>query len=124
MSSPDYKLLFQRAEEEIGQLKQEKTQLAQKNTHPTQKTSFLEFLRVCHELLSSPLQVGSPSHSTKGAMPPPRGKYCPANLVRWEECAHLQQEIFDSVCNHFNARQEHPTKMFWLFFVLKGLPMD
>lgn len=87
MSSLDYKLLFQRAEE-IGQLKQEKTQLEQK-THSSRRKprswNFSEPAMNCYPV------------STKGAIPPPQGKYCPTNLVRWEECAHLQQEIFDSM---------------------------
>ncbi|KAJ5371837.1 hypothetical protein N7517_003843 [Penicillium concentricum] len=114
MSSPDYKLLFQRTEEETHHLEQEIAQLKQ-------KTSLLEFLQACHELLSSPVQVGSLSTSTQSAIQPPQGKQCPANIVRWEDCAMLQQEVFDSVCNHLNATQAHPSRLFLTSLNIEGV---
>ncbi|KAJ5520855.1 hypothetical protein N7463_001308 [Penicillium fimorum] len=114
MRSPNYKILFQRAKEETSQLEQEIAQLKQ-------KTSLLEFLQACHELLSSSLQVGCLSISTQNAIQPPRGKHCPANIVRWEDCAMLQQEIFDSVCNHLNATQAQPSRLFLTPLNIQGV---
>ena len=49
-TSPDYKALYLQS---------------------TQKTTFFEYLRTCHELLTRPFQVRSPSRCTKGTIPPP-----------------------------------------------------
>ncbi|CAI7590317.1 unnamed protein product [Penicillium glandicola] len=128
MSSPDYKLLFQRSEEERRRLEQEgrrleqeNTQLQQKNTQYEQKTSFLEYLQACHELLSVPLAVDSLARSTKGPIKAPEGKYCPTKLVQWEDCAIVQQEIFDSVCNYLHATQAQPARLFLELARIEGL---
>ncbi|EEH37576.2 hypothetical protein PAAG_07994 [Paracoccidioides lutzii Pb01] len=64
------------------------------------QTSLPEFIRACHTLLSIPLRVAEPSHSTKGAIQPPKGKYCPTKLLPWVDLPAKQQDIYTSVCNY------------------------
>lgn len=65
-----------RAEEGQKQVEEEK----KRADEYIQQTTLLEFLCVCHDLLSLLLQVRTPSRSTKGKIPPPKGKYCPTQL--------------------------------------------
>lgn len=105
-SSPDYKQLFLKLQEEKRQ--------------STQNTTFIEFIRSCHELLSQPLQVRTPSRSTQGALPLPGGKYCPTRLDQWEDCHVVQQKIYNSVCDHLQADSENPYRLFWPVTELQG----
>jgi len=107
-SPPNYKELFERetklrrqaeeerrqaeeerrqAEEERRQAEEGRRQAEKQNRQFTRKTSLLEYLRTCHNLLSRPLRVRTPSRSTKGKIPAPQGKYCPARLLPWTDCA-------------------------------------
>lgn len=106
-SSPDYKQLFLKLQEEKRQ--------------STQNTTFIEFIRSCHELLSQPLQVRTPSCSTQGTLPLSRGKYCPTRLDQWEDCHVVQQKIYNSVCDHLQADGEHPYRLFWPVTELQGV---
>ncbi|KAJ5131203.1 uncharacterized protein N7515_007242 [Penicillium bovifimosum] len=99
-SSPDYKALFlqerearKRAEDQV------------------KRTTFVELLRHCHELLSRPLQVGSLSSLTTGTIPLPKGKYCPTRLEQWVDCAAQQQDIYDSVRRYLQP-EENPPRIF------------
>jgi hypothetical protein len=77
--SPDYKALFLREK--------------RRNQH----TTFSEFIRACHTLLSTSLKVETTSRSTRGTIPPPSGKYCPTRRRLWEDCPARQQAIYDAV---------------------------
>jgi hypothetical protein len=141
-SSPDYKELFERetklrrqaeegrrqaeeerrqAEEERRQAEEEKRQAEERNRQFTRKTSLLEYLRTCHNLLSRPLHIRTPSRSTKGKIPAPQGKYCPARLRPWTDCAAAQQEIYDSVCSYLQATSDHPLQLFSTVARLEGV---
>jgi len=134
-SSPNYKELLaletkrrKKAEEEQKQA-EEQRRLAEeqrrsaedRNTQFTRKTSLLEYLRLCHNLLSRPLRVRTPSRSTKGKIPAPQGKFCPARLLPWKDCATVQQEIYDSVCNYLHATSETPREIFSTVARVEGL---
>ncbi|KAJ5273118.1 hypothetical protein N7478_008243 [Penicillium angulare] len=77
------------------------------------KTTFAEFLRGCHDLLSRPLQIEPPSRPTTGQVPSPIGKYCPTKLRQWADCASRQQKIYDSVCKYFGDIDNQPHRLFW-----------
>ncbi|KAF9250322.1 hypothetical protein LCP9604111_3224 [Penicillium roqueforti] len=64
------------AEDEGRQEKERREQL-QKLSRPT---TFVEFLRHSHDLLSRPLRVEIPSRSITGKIPLPTGKYYPIRL--------------------------------------------
>ena len=94
---PDYKALFLKAEEEREQERERNRQ-----------TTLEEFIRACHNLLSRPLGVAAPSHSTKGTIPSPTGKYCPTQLVHWLDCPAEQQEIYNVVINYLHPADNAP----------------
>lgn len=127
-SSPDYKELFERetklrrqAEEERQQAEEERRHAEERNRQFTRKTSLLEYLRTCHNLLSCPLHVRTPSRSTKGKIPAPQGKYCPARLLPWTDCAAAQQEIYESVCSYLQTTSDHPPQLFSTVARLEGV---
>lgn len=87
---PDYKALFLKAEKEREQevelrrqereLRRQAEEAQRQERELNQQTTLEEFIRACHNLLSRPLGVAAPSHSTKGTIPSPTGKYCPPHL--------------------------------------------
>ncbi|KAJ5110880.1 hypothetical protein N7532_001415 [Penicillium argentinense] len=87
----------------------------------TRKTSLLQYLRSCHTLLSLPLAVRTPSRSTRGKIPAPQGKFCPARLLHWSDCASAQQRIFDDVCSFLHPSNEPPDEIFPTVEQLKGI---
>ncbi|GKZ25829.1 hypothetical protein AbraIFM66951_002830 [Aspergillus brasiliensis] len=121
-SSPDYKALYLRAEEERrraeqGQKKAEEERRRaeeerDQGREQTRPTTFLELLRLCHTLFSLPLRVEAPSRSTTGKIPPPTGKNCPLRLQHWEDCATRQQEIYRSVCTYLAPPDETAAQLF------------
>lgn len=141
-SSPNYKELFQReaklrqqaeedkqlakeerrqAEEQRQRAEEQRRQAEEQNRQFTRKTSLVEYLRTCHNLLSRSLRVRTPSRSTKGKIPAPQGKYCPARLLPWTNCAAAQQEIYDSVCDYLQATSDHPPQLFPTVARLEGV---
>lgn len=129
-SSPDYKSLFlqaeerqkqaeerQKQEEERRKLAEERRKLAEDEgkqekerreriEERTRQTTFIEFLRHCHNLLSLPLRVETLSRSTTGTIPLPSEKYCPLRLEPWLDYADQQREIYASVCNYLQPAEE------------------
>ncbi|KAJ5641197.1 hypothetical protein N7490_005197 [Penicillium lividum] len=89
-SSPDYKKLF----------------LAEKERN--RQTTFIEFISYCHNLLSRPLKAATPSRSTTGSVPLPRGKHCPTRLRLWSNCTADQQVIYDRVCHYLQSNNAAP----------------
>lgn len=87
----------------------------------TQKTHFFEFLQACHRLFSLPLQVQTPSRSTKGNIPAPEGKYCPTELRPWEDCPAIQQEMYSSVCTYLQANSDSAPRLFTSLSHLEGV---
>ncbi|KAE8307944.1 hypothetical protein BDV41DRAFT_583967 [Aspergillus transmontanensis] len=130
-SSPDYKALYLRAEEERrwaeeSQKKAEENQRRAEEERDqgrerTRPTTFLELLRLCHTFFSLQLRAESPSRSTTGKIPPPTGKYCPLRLRHWEDCAARQQEIYRSVCAYLAPPDETAAQLFSPRLVLEDL---
>ncbi|KAJ5252275.1 hypothetical protein N7489_002685 [Penicillium chrysogenum] len=121
-SSPDYKALYLRAEEERRRAEEEKRKAEEERDQGrerTRPTTFLELLRLCHSLFSLQLRVATPSRSTTGKIPAPTGKSCPWRLRHWEDCAARQQEIYRSVCTYL-APAEATAQLFLSRVVLEG----
>ncbi|OJZ79832.1 hypothetical protein ASPFODRAFT_66016 [Aspergillus luchuensis CBS 106.47] len=66
-------------------------------------------------------QVESPSRSTTGTVPAPKGKRCPLQLLPWTECTAIQQEIYHSVCTYLAPPGQPAAQLFPSRTVLKGL---
>ncbi|KAJ6171281.1 hypothetical protein N7470_000348 [Penicillium chermesinum] len=98
-SSPDYKSLFLQAEEGRKQAEERRKQAEDEGRllrERSRRTTFAEFIHTCHNLLSRPLRVESPSRSTTGTIPLPKGKFCPTRLRPWTECHAQQQTVYNS----------------------------
>ncbi|KAE8361555.1 hypothetical protein BDV27DRAFT_160604 [Aspergillus caelatus] len=122
-SSPDYKALYLRAEEDKRKAEEDKRKAEEERDQGrerTRPTTFLELLRLCHTLFSLSLRAEAPSRSTTGKIPPPTGKYCPLRLQHWEDCAARQQEIYRSVCAYLAPPGEAATQLFLSRIVLEG----
>ncbi|KAL4801673.1 hypothetical protein BDV18DRAFT_71781 [Aspergillus unguis] len=100
-SSPDYKSLFLQAEKRREQIEER-----------ARRTTFPEFLHHCHNLLSRPLKVATPSRSTTGTIPLPKGKHCPTRLRPWTDCIRQQQAIYDRVCTYLQPTDESRAQLF------------
>ncbi|KAL4775444.1 hypothetical protein BDW60DRAFT_143567 [Aspergillus nidulans var. acristatus] len=116
-SSPDYKALYLRAEEERKRAEEERDQERER----TRPTTFLELLRLCHTFFSLQLRAESPARSTTGKIPPPTGKYCPLWLRHWEDCAARQREIYRSVCAYLAPPDGTAAQLFSPRLLLEGL---
>ncbi|KAJ5569585.1 uncharacterized protein N7459_009015 [Penicillium hispanicum] len=115
-SSPDYKALFHQEREKRKQEEERRKHLEDRQ----KKTTLVEFLRYCHNVLSRPLRVRESSTSTKGEIPIPKGKHCPTRLKRWEGCAAQQQDIYNSLRRYLQPEQDAP-RLFPSKIVLDGL---
>ncbi|KAE8154478.1 hypothetical protein BDV25DRAFT_147743 [Aspergillus avenaceus] len=135
-SSPDYKALFFKAEEERKQAEngqrleaELRRQAEERQRHAEERerqaeererrerernrqTTHEEFIRYCHNLLWRPLRAELPSRSTTGKIPPPTGKYCPIRLRPWTDCEARQREIYASVCRYLRSTEEDPRQLF------------
>uniref|UniRef100_A0A093UQK4 Putative mitochondrial chaperone BCS1-B n=1 Tax=Talaromyces marneffei PM1 TaxID=1077442 RepID=A0A093UQK4_TALMA len=144
-SSPDYKALFLKAEADRRQEAELRRQAEDRERHEaelrrqaedrerdeaelrkqaetnTQPTTFKVFVQACHDLLSRPLKVGTPTKSTKGKIPPPTGKYCPTRLRYWSDCPIQQQEIYDSVYTFLQPLGKDAPQLFAPLAELHGL---
>ncbi|PYH89798.1 hypothetical protein BO71DRAFT_434460 [Aspergillus ellipticus CBS 707.79] len=106
--SPDYKALFEQEREKRKHFEDQQKQ-----------TTLVEFLRHCHKVLSRPLRVRTPSSSTTGEIPIPKGKHCPTRLERWVDCAAKQQDIYNAVRRYLQP--EDAPRLFPSRVVLDGL---
>jgi hypothetical protein len=109
-SSPDYKALFLK---EIELRKQAEGR--------NQPTTFSEFIRACHSLLSGSLKVETPCRSTQGTTLPQTGKYCPTRLRLWKDC-QLDNRHYHAVRSYLQlAEQDAPQLLLlesrWKIFV-------
>ncbi|KAG5983908.1 hypothetical protein E4U55_006820 [Claviceps digitariae] len=75
-------------------------------------STFVNFLRDCHELLSVPLTVASPTQSTIGTIPPPNGKFCPRRIELWEDCPGIYRRLFDSVHRYLHGADGNELRLF------------
>ncbi|OJD09430.1 hypothetical protein ACJ73_10322, partial [Blastomyces percursus] len=87
----------------------------------SQPTTLEELMKGCHDSFSRPLQVGTPSRSTKGSIPPPTGKYCPTSLRSWSSCPVQLQEIYESVFTYLQPAGKDAPRLFTSLLELEGL---
>ncbi|PWY66093.1 hypothetical protein BO70DRAFT_366579 [Aspergillus heteromorphus CBS 117.55] len=140
-SSPDYKALFLRAEEERrheaelrGQAEESQRQAEESQRQAekerdqgheqTRQSTFGELIRHCHNLFSRPLRTEDPSRSTTGQIPAPTGKCCPLQLLPWTDCVIRQQEIYRSVCNYLEPSGQDAKQLFIPRLVLEGFGQE
>ncbi|KAI1829001.1 hypothetical protein DTO006G1_7024 [Penicillium roqueforti] len=122
-SPTDYKALFLQEKERRRQAEEQKRQAEEEGRQERDRnrnTTLVEFLRYCHSVLSRPLRVRTPSNSTTGEIPIPKGKHCPTRLERWVDCAAQQQDIYNSV-RHYLQPEENAPRLFPSRIVLDGL---
>lgn len=116
MADPtDYKALFLRAEEERrheAELRRQAEQGERQERERNRQTTFEEFIRHCHDLLSRPLRAEEPSRSTTGKIPAPAGKHCPLRLLPWTDCSTKQHEIYNSVRNYLQPVGRDAPRLF------------
>ena len=125
----DYKALFLRAEEERrheaelrrheaelrrheAMLRRQAEQRERQERERNRQTTFEEFIRHCHDLLSRPLRAEEPFRSTTGKIPAPTGKHCPLRLLPWTDCSTKQQKIYNSVCNYLQPVGRDAPRLF------------
>ncbi|KAK9241777.1 hypothetical protein V1506DRAFT_549683 [Lipomyces tetrasporus] len=102
-SLPDYKALWEQAEESI------------------RHTTFEQFIRACHNLLSLQVEVGDKSLSTKGSLTKPTGRLCPQRLRNWADCLDSQQQLYNSVRKFLHASEEDAPRLFSSVHSLENL---
>ncbi|GLA09993.1 hypothetical protein AnigIFM60653_001132 [Aspergillus niger] len=129
-SPPDYQALYLRAEEErqreaeLRKQAEERGRQAEQERdqerEQTRRTTLTELLRCCHKYTSLCLRVESPSRSTTGTVPAPKGKRCPLQLLPWTECTAIQQGIYHSVCTYLAPPGQPAAQVFPSRTVLKG----
>ncbi|QQK40517.1 Protein kinase-like domain [Penicillium digitatum] len=107
----------ERAEEE-GRQEKERRERAEERTQPT---TFVDFLRLSHNLLSRPLRVETPSRSTRGKVPLPTGKYCPTRLEHWTDCSEQQSVLYRTVCSFLQLVPGGAPRLFSSLQELEGL---
>jgi hypothetical protein len=71
---------------------------AEDEQRKTRPTSFEEYIRACHTLLSKPLSIQTDkSLSTQGSITSPKNKPCPTLLKPWTDFPVLQQQVFERI---------------------------
>ncbi|KKZ60722.1 hypothetical protein EMCG_04609 [[Emmonsia] crescens] len=123
-SSPDYEALCLRAEAERrreAELRRQAEEREAEEKVRSQPTTLGELIKGCHDSFSRPLQVGTPSRSTKGSIPPPTGKYCPMSLRFWSNCPAQLQEIYDAVSTYLQPTGRDAPRLFTSLHVLNEL---
>jgi hypothetical protein len=77
---------------------QRNRQEAESKTRPT---TFEEYIRACHTLLSKPLRIQTDKIlSTQGSVTSPKDKPCPTLLKPWTDFPVLQQQLFERICKY------------------------
>ena len=81
---------------------------AEEQEKKTRHTTFEEYIRACHTLLSKPFRVQTDkSLSTKGSITSPKNKPCPTLLKPWSNFPILQQELFEKVHEYIRPDKEY-----------------
>ncbi|EKV04274.1 Protein kinase-like domain [Penicillium digitatum] len=114
-SSPDYKDLYLKAKEREKQAKECEKQADEREKQAderTRKTTLTELIQHCHVLLSRWMKVGSPSNSTTGKIPLPKGKYCPTRLEHWTDCPKQLSEVYKSVYQYLHPERGQELRLF------------
>jgi hypothetical protein len=83
-------------------------QLLQEERRKTRPTTFEEYIRACHALLSKPLRIQTDkSLSTQGSITSPKNKPCPTFLKPWTDFPILQQQLFEKVYEFIPPEEEY-----------------
>ncbi|OJJ73102.1 hypothetical protein ASPBRDRAFT_670191 [Aspergillus brasiliensis CBS 101740] len=75
-------------------------------------TTFLEFIRHCHESLSKSIIVGPESQGTEGLSHEPTGMVCPDRFEHWAEFTRKQDDIYRSVCKFLEPTDNDNKRLF------------
>ncbi|KAJ5550882.1 hypothetical protein N7461_005580 [Penicillium sp. DV-2018c] len=117
-SPPDHKALFEqeretqkRAEAQASEARRLVKARQKQVDDQRRETTFVEFLYLCHDVLSQRLRVSGASGSTTRTISLPKGKYCPTRLEQWVDCEAQQQDIYNSVRRHLQP-EENPPRLF------------
>ena len=87
----------QRAEDQRRRAEEEQ-RTRQQAENKTRPTTFEEYIRACHTLLSKPLRIQTDkSLSTQGSITSPKNKRCPTLLKPWTDFPALQQQRFERI---------------------------
>jgi hypothetical protein len=82
-----------------------RAQIEGKKSRPT---TFEEYIRACHALLSKPLRIQTDkSLSTQGSITSPKNKPCPTFLKPWTDFPILQQQLFEKVYEFIPPEEEY-----------------
>jgi hypothetical protein len=96
-----------RAQEADEKAEQERKR-ADEEQKKTSRTTFEEYIRTCHTLLSKPLRIQTDkSLSTQGSITSPKNKPCPALLKPWTDFPLQQQQLFERVCKYIPQDAKH-----------------
>ncbi|EDN04532.1 conserved hypothetical protein [Histoplasma mississippiense (nom. inval.)] len=104
-----------------GELRRQAEERESQERVRNQPTTLEELIKGCHDSFSQPLQVGTPTRSTKGSIPPPTGKYCPTSLCFWSNCPAQLQEIYDAVSTYLQPTGRDAPRLFTSLLVLNEL---
>lgn len=107
----------QQAEEQQQQAEEQQRQAEEL----TRGTNFDEYIAACHSLLCAPLRVAGPSHSTKGSIPAPTGKYCPTRFCEWTNFAAQQTEMYNAVRSYLQPTEADAPRLFSPLIALRDL---
>jgi hypothetical protein len=90
--------LARRRAEDEQRNRQEAESRAQIEGKKTRATTFEEYIRACHTLLSKPLRIQTDkSLSTQGSITSPKNKPCPTLLKPWTDFPVRQQQLFETI---------------------------
>ncbi|KAK9311311.1 hypothetical protein V1524DRAFT_387905, partial [Lipomyces starkeyi] len=137
-SLPDYKALWEQetesrrqaeesrrqAEEsrrQAEEARRQESELRRQAEEGIRHTTFEEFIRACHNLLSLQVEVGDKSLSTKGSLTKPTGRLCPQRLRNWADCLDSQQQLYNSVRKFLHASEEDAPRLFSSVHLLENL---
>lgn len=91
----------QRNREQADERAEQGRRRAEEQEKKTKPTTFEEYLRACHALLSKPLRIQTDkSLSTQGFITNPKNKPCPTLLKPWTDFPVLQQQLFERIYNY------------------------
>jgi hypothetical protein len=121
----------QQAEEQQQQAKEQQQQAEEQREREaelrkqaeelTRGTNFDEYIAACHSLLCAPLRVAGPTHSTKGSIPAPTGKYCPTRFCEWTNFAVQQTEVYNAVRSYLQPTDVDAPRLFSPLIALRDL---
>ncbi len=97
-------------ERELAELERSRVEaesLAHIEEKKTRRTTFEEYIRNCHTLLSKPLRIQTDkSLGTQGSITSPKNKPCPTLLKPWTDFPILQQQLFEKVYQHIPSEMK------------------